>query len=100
MLATSSTDLNWHDRLEEMQSDAFERSLKAFSRRVPFVPFTVELVSGSRLAVNHPEAVAFNGGLAVYISPNGTPSLFDAESVSQLVRDNGSRPGGRKRISR
>jgi hypothetical protein len=49
--------------------------------------------------VNHPEAVAFNGGLAVYISPNGTPSLFDAESVSQLVRNNGSGPGGRKRIS-
>jgi hypothetical protein len=68
-----------------MHTDAFERSLRAFVRRVPFQPFTVELTSGSRFQVLHPEALAFNGGLAVYISPDGAPSLFDHESVSQLV---------------
>lgn len=68
-----------------MQTEAFERSLRAFVRRAPFQPFTVELTSGTRFQVTHPEALAFNGGLAVYIGPDGTPSLFDHESVSQLV---------------
>lgn len=68
-----------------MQTDAFERSLRAFARRTPFQPFTVELTSGARFQVVHPEALAFSGGLAVYISPEGTPSLFDHESVSQLL---------------
>ncbi len=68
-----------------MQTDAFERSLRAFVRRTPFQPFTVELTSGARFQVLHPEALAFNGGLAVYIGTDGTPSLFDHESVSQLV---------------
>jgi hypothetical protein len=73
-----------------MQIDAFERSLRAFARRIE--PFAVELVSGSRLEVNHPEAVAFNGGLAVYIAPDRTPSLFDHDSVSRLERGNGAEP--------
>ena len=63
--------------LAAMQTDAFERSLRAFVRRTPFVPFTVELTSGTRFQVLHPEALAFNGGLAVYIGTDGTPSLFD-----------------------
>ena len=68
-----------------MQTDAFERNLRAFVRRTPFQPFTVEMISGTRFQVLHPEALAFNGGLAVYIGTDGTPSLFDHESVSQLV---------------
>ncbi len=68
-----------------MQTDAFERSLRAFVRRAPFQPFTVELTGGARFQVLHPEALAFNGGLAVYIGTDGTPSLFDHESVSQLI---------------
>ena len=68
-----------------MQTEAFERSLRAFVRRAPFQPFTVELTSGTRFQVLHPEALAFNGGLAVYIDPDGAPSLFDHGSVSQLL---------------
>ena len=68
-----------------MQSEAFERSLRAFVRRAPFQPFTVELTSGARFQVLHPAALAFNGGLAVYIDPDGAPSLFDHESVGQLL---------------
>jgi hypothetical protein len=69
----------------DMQTDAFEASLRAFARRTPFQPFTVELTSGTRFQILHPEALAFNAGLAVYISPNGTPSMFDQESVRQLL---------------
>ena len=68
-----------------MQNDTFDESLRAFSRRIPFQPFTVELISGTRFQVVHPEALAFSGGQAVYISPKGALSLFDHESVSQLI---------------
>jgi hypothetical protein len=63
----------------------FERTLRALVRRAPFRPFTVELVSGARIKVDHPEALVFRGGLAVYINTQGGPTLFDHESVSQLI---------------
>ncbi len=68
-----------------MESESFDRSLRAFCRRVPFQPFTVELLSGTRFRVEHPEALAVNGGTAVYIAPDGTPSLFDHRRISQLI---------------
>jgi hypothetical protein len=68
-----------------MQSHVFEESLRALARRTPFQPFTVELTSGARFQVSHPEALAFSAGMAVFISPDGKPSLFDHESVSQLI---------------
>jgi hypothetical protein len=73
-----------------MELPAFEQSMRAFTRRTPFEPFVVELMSGSRMQVNHPEAVAFNRGVAVYIAPDGTPSLFDHDSVTRLERVNGA----------
>jgi hypothetical protein len=73
-----------------MEPESFERSLRAFSRRVPFQAFAVELVSGTRITVDHPEALVFRGGLAVYIDPHGTPTLFDHESVSKLAGANGA----------
>jgi hypothetical protein len=68
-----------------MDKSNFDRSLRAFARRTPFRSFTVELVSGTRIEVDHPEAMVFRGGVAVYISQDGTPTLFDHEGVSQLI---------------
>jgi hypothetical protein len=73
-----------------VEVDAFEKSLRAFVRRTPFEAFTVELSSGSRFAVRHPEALAFDAGVAVYINPGGVPILFDHTSVTQLIRSAGS----------
>ncbi len=68
-----------------MTPNNFERSLRSYQRRTPFRPFTVELVSGSRFQVDHPEALAVvRGGLAVFVAADGTVTLLDAESVSQL----------------
>ena len=67
-----------------MVAETFERSLRGFTRRAPFRPFDVELVSGGRFTVDHPEALVFRGGVAVYVAPNGTPTLFDHEGVSRL----------------
>jgi hypothetical protein len=68
-----------------MESTQFERSLRAFQSQSPFRSFTVALVNGDRVQVDHPEALVIRGGTAVFISADGTPTLFDHGSVSQLV---------------
>jgi hypothetical protein len=68
-----------------VESQAFDRSLRAFARRSPFKPFVVELGSGSRLQIDHPEALVFRSSVAVHFAPDGTPTLFDHQSVSQVT---------------
>ncbi len=63
----------------------FERTLRAFQRRAPFRPYTVELVSGDRFQVDHPEALVLRDGVAVFIAAGGVPTLFDHEGVCQIV---------------
>ena len=67
-----------------MTPKSFSTSLRAFVRQKPFRPFMVQLVSGDRFAVDHPEALVFRGGIAVFVSAKGVPMLFDHESVAQL----------------
>ena len=68
-----------------MESENFERSLRAFSHRTPFQSFSVELSSGEQITVDHPEALVFRGGLAVYIALDGMPTLFDRMGVTRFV---------------
>jgi hypothetical protein len=68
-----------------MTADNFDRSLRAFQRRRPFRSFTVELVSGDRFHVDHPEALIVRDGVAVFVANGGIPTLFDHEGVSQFV---------------
>lgn len=68
-----------------MERDAFERSLKAFTRRTPFHPFVVELVNGGQLQVYHPEALVFRNAIAVHFSQKGIPTLFDHQGVARMV---------------
>lgn len=68
-----------------MQKETFEKTLKALARRTPFRPFTVELVSGDRVKVDHPEALVLRAGVAVFVGASGVPTLFDHEGVSQLI---------------
>jgi hypothetical protein len=81
-----------------MTEGNFERSLKAFRQRQPFKPFLVELASGTKLIVEHPEALAHRGRTAIYINPDGDFTLLDNTMVT-LVSDimgNGSKGGSRK----
>jgi hypothetical protein len=76
----------------------FERTLRALVRRAPFRPFTVELVSGDRIVVDHPEALVYRAGVAVYISPEGYPAVFDHEGVSQIIgQKSRHKPNGKRR---
>jgi len=67
-----------------MNAQTFAVALRAFVRRQPFRPFLVELTSGDRFRVPHPEAVSMRGDVAMYIGPEGTVKLFDGSSVCQL----------------
>jgi hypothetical protein len=73
-----------------MIAESFDRSLRALARRSPFQPFAVELMSGGRIEVDHPEALVFRAGVAVYISPEGVPTLFDHHCVSRLIGEPGA----------
>jgi hypothetical protein len=47
----------------------------------------VELVSGDRVRVDHPEALVIRGGVGVFVSAAGAPTIFDHEGVSQILAD-------------
>jgi hypothetical protein len=68
-----------------MDRKSFEYALRTFSMRAPYRPFVVELVSGTRLVIHHPEALAFGGGRAIYIDTTGEWSVFDDVDVCQIT---------------
>ena len=74
-----------------MERANFERALQAFVQRRPFKPFRVELASGTQFTVDHPEALAHRGTVAVYIDAQGNYTLFDSTGVTRLTETgNGS----------
>lgn len=70
-----------------MQADHFDNTLTAFQSRLPFRPFTVALVNGDRVEVDHPKSLVVRDGVAIYIAPGGFPVIFDHEGVSQVIGD-------------
>jgi hypothetical protein len=67
-----------------MRRATFVTALRAFTNRRRFQPFAVELRTGFRLIVRHPEALVLRGDVAFFVRRNFTYRLFDASSVSQL----------------
>ena len=68
-----------------MTADHFDKTLRAYQKRRPFHSFVIRFVSGEQIDVDHPEAVVIRGGVGVYISSAGVPTLFDHESVSEVI---------------
>lgn len=73
-----------------MEAEAFERSLRAISRRTPFQSFMVELVSGTRLLIEHPEALVFRGRVAVFFHKDNEMTLFDNTGVGKMTTEIGT----------
>ena len=63
----------------------FDKTLSAYQRRNPFRSFRVRFVSGEHIDVDHPEAMIVRGGTGIYVSSTGVPTIFDHESVSEVV---------------
>ena len=70
-----------------MDRDNFNGTIRAYKQRTPFRPFTVAMVNGDRLEVDHPDALAIRNGLALYAAPGNIPVIFDHEGVSQVIGD-------------
>jgi hypothetical protein len=68
-----------------MTADDLERALRALTRRRPFRPFLIELHSGDRISVAHPEAVDRHGELFLHRGPDRSQRIFAGPSVCQLI---------------
>ncbi len=75
-----------------MKEQVFERTLRAFTQRKPFKPFVVQLISGTQLTIDHPEALVHRGRAAMHVDQKGNFTLFENEGVSRLaaIKRNGS----------
>lgn len=70
-----------------MDRETFDNSIRTFKHRTPFRPFTVAMVNGDRLEVDHPDGLAVRDGVALFVGPGGVPVVFDHEGVSQVIGD-------------
>jgi hypothetical protein len=70
-----------------MDRDTFESTIRTFKNQRPFRPFTVSLVNGERLEVDHPDALAVRDGVALFVGPGRVPHVFDYERVAQMIGD-------------
>lgn len=70
-----------------MDSDTFDNTIRTFKHRTPFRPFTVSLVNGERVEVDHPDALVVRDGVALFVGPGGVPAVFDHEGVTQVIGD-------------
>ena len=68
-----------------MTVENFQTVLVAMIRRRPFKPFTVELNTGARIEIDHPEATVIREGVAIFIGPGFMPVYFDHDSVTQII---------------
>lgn len=75
-----------------MDRETFDATFRTFKHRTPFRPFTVSLVNGERLEIDHPEALVVRDGVGLFVGPGGVPAVFDYEGVAQVIGDLANRP--------
>jgi hypothetical protein len=75
-----------------MDRETFDATIRSFKHRAPFRRFTVSLVNGERLEVDHPDALAVRDGVGMFVVPGGIPAIFDHEGVAQVIGDLANRP--------
>ena len=67
----------------------FRTALRSFTKQVPFRSFQVELVSGSRIAVEHPEALTIEktrlGFVLIHRRPTGRYTVFEVAEVVCVI---------------
>ena len=68
-----------------MTQEQFDAAYRAFCRRRPFRPFSIEFASGHQLQISHPEAVRNEADLYAMRCPDGGHVVLAAESVSRLL---------------
>ena len=67
-----------------MTTENFAWALRLFCQRRTFLPYVVELNTGFRLVIRHPEALVLRKEMAYYVRRDYHTRLFDASSVTQM----------------
>jgi hypothetical protein len=68
-----------------MSLDSFERFLELLNSRSPYRSYLIELASGDRLEVRHPEAIARTGDCFYLRAPDREQRVFEPDAVVQLI---------------
>jgi hypothetical protein len=68
-----------------MTRNNFLTVLRACHNRKPFRSFFLELINGSRLEIQHPEALTVYEELIVHLSAQGNRSVFEYGSVARFL---------------
>ena len=68
-----------------MKRHHFRRALRSFYARQPFQPFTVELLSGSRVVIRHPEVFTQTDETILFRNPEGVQHVFDYSTIAQFI---------------
>jgi hypothetical protein len=68
-----------------MTQESFEAVVRTHLDIRPFRVFTVELNTGKRIEIDHPQALAMKDRVVAFIGPGGYPHWFDCTSVHQIL---------------
>jgi hypothetical protein len=69
-----------------MKRELFEALVRRLLSRKPFRPFSIKLVDGEAIRVDHPEAMIVRAGVGAVMDSRGYLYDFDEESVAAVVR--------------
>ena len=67
-----------------MDQENFVKALRTLYHEHPFHQFDIELSSGMKLRVAHPDALAFMGQRAVVLTTDGLSQHLDGHCVARL----------------
>ena len=68
-----------------MRKDLLEHVVQILTQRQPFLPFMIEMMTGDRLLVTHPEAIVREGDFFVYRTTDSGTRIFTGSGVCQVI---------------
>lgn len=68
-----------------MDRESFDSAIMTYINRRPYQPFTVELVNGRQMQIDHPNAISMREGMALFLTPGRIPHFFDHEGVCRII---------------
>jgi hypothetical protein len=78
-----------------MEPQTFVEAIRTLNRARPFHQFEISRTDGDVIRVAHPDAMAYNGKIAVVVTPDGLAHHLDHERVTTILpTDEPPAPGG------
>lgn len=70
---------------EPMTAEQFDNTINSLCSQIPFHPFTIEFVNGSRIEIDHSRGILNSNGTAFMLLPGGKPLWFGSDTVSKII---------------